>query len=672
MANWTLETRAAAAGIEVEWIDAYGAPRRLADSTLQGLLDAMRWPSPDTVTRTGSRLRGRRHATAQPAMMTAETGGSVCLPIPVGKTMPAILRDETGAEYAIRIDELGRFQAPHRPGYYDLLYDADLLRLAVAPARCFGIADRLGVDPSRRRWGLAAQVYSLRREGDGGVGDSSAVATLARSIGHADGDALALSPMHAVKRTAAVYSPYTPSHRGFLDWIYADPAQVFGPDAVQHALENAGIARSWSHAQSASLIDWPAAFDLRRKLWRQLHQQFKQNPGSLHDDLLAFAQHAGEPLRTHARIVAREALRTAQQPHAATRSATATAMPEAFASEVEFEIFAQWVTTRCWQKTQQIALDAGQGIGLIWDMAVGCDPSSSEAWAYRSTLLDGMELGAPPDAFNADGQSWGVTTYSPWGLKAAGFQPFIDLLRANMGRGGGIRIDHVCGLHRLWVLPQGQAANLGGYLKYPGDDLLRLLALESWRNQCVVIGEDLGTVPLGMRKALAARGVLGTDVLLFMRGADGAFLGPSQWRKEAVATTTTHDLPPLLGWRAALDIEHRTAAHAWPETQTLQQRQLRRTEVEQLDHALSRWQPHREHASPDFANQACIDFLFDTPAQLVLVPIDDVLDRKEQPNLPGTVQEYPNWRHRLPMIPDTQLQSALRNIHRRPPGATTP
>ncbi|MBE1161813.1 4-alpha-glucanotransferase [Dyella acidiphila] len=652
----TLEDSARAAGIELDWIDAYGQPRRLAERNLQQLLERLPWPQSP---RQG---RGKR---ANVPLITVDAGGTVQLAVTDRRAMPAKLRDEAGAEQSLRIDADGRFQAPQRHGYYELHCGAEQWRLAVAPARCYSVADRLEPElpPS---WGLSAQVYSLRRAGDGGMGDSGAVAELARSLAQAGGDAVALSPLHAARRTAAIYSPYTPWHRGWLDWMYADPAQVLGAEAVRAALADAGIGAGWEQAQCDSLVDWPQAYALRRTLWQQLHTRFLRHPGQLHDDLLAFAQHHGESLRTHARMVARDILQTQATPR--------SDVPEAFRVELEFEIFAQWLAARCWRDTQNMALDAGQRIGLINDLAVGCDAGGSEAWSYRDSVLKGLELGAPPDAFNADGQCWGITTWSPWGLQATGFRHYIDLLRANMSRGGGLRIDHVMGLYRLWVVPQGESAQQGGYLHYPCDDLLRILALESWRHRCIVIGEDLGTVPAGMRERLTARGVLGTDVLLFMRDAQGQFLPPAQWRREAVATTTTHDLPPLLGWRAALDIQQRAQVQAWPEHLRSEQQQERRASVEKLDQALARWHADRPEAgvAPAYANQLSVDYVFDSPAQLVLIPLEDALDRQEQPNLPGTVQGYPNWRHRLPASGVAGLSPILRQMNRQQHGTTLP
>ncbi|MEE7548075.1 4-alpha-glucanotransferase, partial [Xanthomonas sp. Kuri4-1] len=177
--------------------------------------------------------------------------------------------------------------------------------------------------------------------------------------------------------------------------------------------------------------------------------------------------------------------------------------------------------------------------------------------ASPDAVLRGLVLGAPPDAFNADGQVWGIGSYSPAGLRRTGYAPFIALLRAVMRDRGGVRIDHILGLLRLWVVPEGAGSDAGAYLGYPLHDLLNLLALESWRHRAIVIGEDLGVVPPGIRGELSRRGVMGIDVLMFTRDQEGDFLPPSQWRRDAVATTTTHDLPTLTGWRAGRDIDWR-------------------------------------------------------------------------------------------------------------------
>ncbi|WP_347328211.1 4-alpha-glucanotransferase, partial [Ralstonia pseudosolanacearum] len=213
---------------------------------------------------------------------------------------------------------------------------------------------------------------------------------------------------------------------------------------------------------------------------------------------------------------------------------------------VDFHRFLQWAAARQLAAAQRAAEDAGMAIGLIADLAVGTDGAGSHAWSRQQDLLIGLTVGAPPDVFNAQGQSWGLTTFSPRAMRTQGFAAFLEMLRAVMAVPGGVRIDHVLGLMRLWVIPDGARALDGVYLRYPLRDLLRLIALESWRNRCIVIGEDLGTVPAGLRAQLADAGLLGMRILWFERDdarPEAPFRPPQAWSPASVAMTSTHDLP---------------------------------------------------------------------------------------------------------------------------------
>jgi 4-alpha-glucanotransferase len=293
------------------------------------------------------------------------------------------------------------------------------------------------------------------------------------------------------------------------------------------------------------------------------------------------------------------------------------------------------------------------GIGLIADLAIGIDPAGSYAWGHRANLLAGISVGAPPDLFNPLGQDWGLATYSPQALHRHGFLPFIDLLRAVMRHAGGIRIDHILGLNRLWLVPPGATPRDGAYLTYPLDDLLRLAALESWRHRCVVIGEDLGTVPLGLRPKLRAAGILGTRVLWFERSATG-FTPPGQWHPAAVATSSTHDLPTVAGWWAERDIDWREDLGLLGANETAADlrtgREADRTALWSTLQAAGCTQgvpPPPD--KPDDVLDAVARFIGRTRCALALLPLEDVLGAREQPNLPGTTEGHPNWQRRLPV-----------------------
>src|SRR5690606_34754428 len=229
------------------------------------------------------------------------------------------------------------------------------------------------------------------------------------------------------------------------------------------------------------------------------------------------------------------------------------------AHEVSYHAFCQWLIARGLERAQIAARSAGMKIGLISDLAVGADGGGSQAWSRQEEVLATLSVGAPPDILNRAGQNWGICAFSPWGLKANGYRAFIEMVRANLAHAGGMRIDHVMGLMRLWVIPAGEGPENGAYLNYPFDDLLRLLTLEASRHNAVILGEDLGTVPEGLREKLAARNILGMRVLLVEQG-DGRFTPAPQWSAHALASTPTHDLPTLACWWKGRDIDWRIRA----------------------------------------------------------------------------------------------------------------
>ena len=313
------------------------------------------------------------------------------------------------------------------------------------------------------------------------------------------------------------------------------------------------------------------------------------------------------------------------------------------------------------------ACAAGMRIGLIADLAVGAHGSGSQIWTRQSEFLPSVSVGAPPDLLNRSGQNWGISAFSPAGLRANGFRAFIEMLRANLAHAGGIRIDHVMGLQRLWIIPQGCSPDQGAYLNYPFEDQLRLITLEAWRHRALVIGEDLGTVPPGLREKLASRNILGMRVLLFEQD-NGRFIPPAKWPKDALATTTTHDLPSLCGWSKGHDIDWRLkAGHS-----SAEQAEADRPEREEQKRALTTALTQAgcldvKDAGLSKKLEASIEYVGSTPAPLVLLPIEDAMASEQQPNLPGPGNEHPNWRRRWPMqarqmLEDKQVKGRLQRL----------
>jgi 4-alpha-glucanotransferase len=282
----------------------------------------------------------------------------------------------------------------------------------------------------------------------------------------------------------------------------------------------------------------------------------------------------------------------------------------------------------------------------------------SHAWMNQAGILGDLEIGAPPDLFNIHGQNWGLTTFSPRSLSAEGYVPFIATLRACMRHAGGVRIDHAMGFMRLWVTPVGAEPRDGAYLAYPLDDLLRLTALESYRHRAIVIGEDLGTVPIGFRDRLGQTGIYGMSVLWFERDAD-RFTGPLRWPVDTVAMTSTHDLPPVAAWWRGTDIDARMKC-GWVRNAE-SERTTRRKDREALWTAFAsvdaseRRLPGADE-TPRVVN-AAVRFIAATPSRLALLPLEDALGLEAQPNLPGTIDEHPNWRRRYDCDAATMLDA---------------
>lgn len=655
------------AGIANAWIDAADKPQHVAIATLRSILAALDLPCVTTADIVESRARLRERAAGTHSFFTTTAGRATSLPRIANRGMAdLVLESGERQPLAVRTQDGGTVvQAIDTPGYHRLRIGDREITLAVAPPRCVTVED---IVPGERLWGLAVQLYALRNAPDSGFGDTAALRALVASAAREGADAISLSPTHSLfAADSAHYGPYSPSNRLFLNPLYADPATVFGQARIAAlASEEAGTTAP------GSLIDWPKAAAAKYAQLRHLWHDFAANelragagPAS---EFLAFERDGGERLREHALFEAvhrhwlaqRDAKWSWQDWPAEWRAPTAPAAANfaaAEAGEIQFHVFLQWIAARSFAAAQHQARRNGMRIGLISDVAVGMNPGGSYAWSRPHDLLPGLSIGAPPDLFNMRGQDWGLTAFSPQALLTTGFEPFIATLRAAMRHAGGVRIDHVMGLTRLWIVPRGASPAEGAYLSYPLDDLMRLIALESHRHRAIVIGEDLGTVQPEFRECMAAAGIAGMDVLWFQREGS-RFLPPAKWRRDAVAMTSTHDLPTVAGWWSGADIE--TSAKLGltdaprEKAQRAQDRRLVWDAFRQAG-AARNGAPAAANSSP--AVDAAIAFTAQSPAQLALIPIEDVLGLVEQPNLPGTIDEHPNWRRRLDQ-PATEILDA--------------
>lgn len=663
MSSQPLHRLAALAGVAADWSDYRGHPQRVRDESLRRVLEALELRCGSEAQIADSLARLQAESVECPPLITAAQGQVPPWPRAVLESGAAKLELEDGSTIDL---PAGAVPPPiHQPGYHRLLCGEQAMTVAVAPPTAYRVQD--GRHPAGRRpWGLAAQLYSLR--GGGGIGDFSALAELARHAALAGADALAISPVHALfAADNGRFSPYSPSSRLFLNALHVDPAAVFGRDAVSAVVAAMAAETEFARLESTDRIEWATVARMRLRVLRALFEQFWSGPARdanhpLARELREFRQRGGEALEDHARFEALHAWHLTADPEAwhwrrwpeAMRDPRSAAVAEfaAQSREVEFHVFLQWLADKGLALAQASARDAGMSIGLIADLAIGTDGGGSHVWSRQQEMLTGLSVGAPPDLLNRQGQNWGLTTFSPRALRRNGYAAFLELLRASLRHAGGLRIDHVLGLQRLWVAPEGAPPGEGAYLRYPMDDLLRLVALESWRHRAVIVGEDLGTVPEGLRERLAQAGILGMRVLWFETD-HGLYIEPSRWPSTAMATTTTHDLPTVAGWWSGRDIDWRVKLSQLPAGHTEQAERAtrdgeRRRLWDAFLHAGVTAAPMPPPEQPDRVVDAAIRYVARTPAPLAIVPLEDLCGLVEQPNLPGTIDEHPNWQRRLP------------------------
>ena len=653
------------AGILVEWRDYAGRPHRVGVDSLRAILTAQGLPcaSVSDVQQSHRVLQAQK----LPALITTPAGTHTRVPIPQD-ALPkrAVLREENGAKYDVdaTLTENGwQIPAIQTLGYHSLEFDDQNITIAVAPSRCPSVRN---LTRSDKIWGLAAQIYAVRRPGDCGIGDAGGVVELAAKSAALGADILALSPVHALfGAEPRHFSPYSPSNRMLYNPLYADARLVFGEERVGTALARLGGDEAFSKSEASSLIDWPRAAREKMALFRRLFEEFflvdlANSQSGIASDFQNFRIRGGKNLDDHAvfEVLHADRLRANRaqwnwtewpQPLRDLSSIAVREFAAANQREVIFQCFLQWLADRSFSSAQLKAKQGGMRVGLIADLAVGMSGAGSQAWASPSDILIGLGIGAPPDLYNAKGQNWGLTTFSPRALDNSGFAPFISTLRAGLRHAGGLRIDHAMGLLRLWVIPHNADPQQGAYLSYPVEDLLRLTALEAHRHGAIIIGEDLGTVPPGFRDSMIDSGMYGMRVLWFER--PGRLIKPPEtWDKLAAAMTSTHDLPTVAGWWRGADIETR-AQLGWikdneheRQTRAKERRSLwrsfKRAGVADGDEPTIDQAPRAVNAAVHFTSQAASD--------ITLLPVEDALALEEQPNLPGTIDEFPNWRRRYP------------------------
>jgi 4-alpha-glucanotransferase len=516
--------------------------------------------------------------------------------------------------------------------------------------------DALGLPEAmsgRRGWGLATQLYSVLSEQSWGVGDLTDLTDLAVwSAARYGADFVLVNPLHAVAPTAPMEpSPYLPTTRRFANPLYLRPERVPEyadlDDSARAAVQEARAALTGSRA-GADAIDRDSAWAAKRQALELLHAvprtvgreeayaSYRARQGSGLDDYAtwcAVAEEHGPDWRSWP-----EGLRDPRSPDVA-------AYAEKRSDLVDLHRWLQWLLDEQLSVGQATARQAGMAVGVMHDLAVGVDVEGAEAWALQDVFAQGVTVGAPPDAFTQAGQDWNQPPWRPDRLAELGFAPFRDVVATVLRNAGGLRVDHVIGLFRLWWVPEGGSARDGTYVRYDHEGMVGVLALEAHRAGAVVVGEDVGTVEPWVREYLAGRGVLGTSILWFERDyhGHGGPLEPERWRELCLASVTTHDLPPTTGYLAADHVRLRDRLG-------LLERSL---DDELADDAADReayLQALRDRGllAPDAGVEETVlalhEYLLRTPSRLLCAALVDAVGDRRTQNQPGTVDEYPNWR----------------------------
>ncbi|MDN8613585.1 malto-oligosyltrehalose synthase [Variovorax ginsengisoli] len=556
-------------------------------------------------------------------------------------------------------------------GYHRLRIDGqagDTL-LVCAPARCHQPA---WLERGGRLWGFTLQLHSLRSERNWGFGDFGDLADFVVGAARAGADVVGLNPLHALfAHNPAHQSPYSPSSRGQLNPLYIDVEAV--PDfraspAAQRRVRSPAFQARLAGLRAAPLIDHEGVSTAKHEVLELLYRRFLERAA---DDaevaaLALFRQRGGVALQQHALFEALQA-----HLHAADAAVWGwPAWPEAYrdpgnaavaafaaehAERIDYHAYLQWQAARQLEAAAARCAELGMAVGLYLDLAVSVDRGGSDAWRHRHSFALDVRVGAPPDAFNTQGQDWGLPPLRPDRLREGRHAVFIEALRANMRGAGAIRIDHVMMLMRLFWIPAAGTPRDGSYVAYPVDELMAILALESQRHRCLVIGEDLGTVPDAMRDAMRSRGVQSYRLLYFEREADGAFRAPASWPREAVVAVSTHDLPTLAGWWSAHDLRLRFELGLIPDAAAYEQQveQRKRDRTSLLDAVRQQQALPQDSVAAAVAGTLDADavaavhaFLAAAPSCVMMAQLEDALGEVEQANLPGTTFQHPNWQRK--------------------------
>ncbi|AWL12162.1 4-alpha-glucanotransferase [Saliniradius amylolyticus] len=690
-------------GIESGFIDAWGEPAEVTDETKAKLLKAMGYPVDDETALQQKVEQESRQNWMRPLdpVQVNRSGESlmVALRLPIelvnddftlaltteqGSTMTQTFVPADGELInATHIDEV-EFQeyileldAEPGLGYHELKLKAEdgdeiaSMRLIIAPRQCFKQPE---IEQGQKVWGLSVQLYCLRSERNWGIGDFTDLKKLIAESAQRGAHFIGLNPIHALyPANPDSCSPYGPSSRRWLNFVYIDPAAIEGYDSdeVQQLVKSADFQQRLEHARSVEYVDYEAVVSLKLEVLNRLYayyaSQFLKGRSKQNRAFKAFVDEGGESLDMLATFDALQEKLKAEgkdfwgwpvfpKEYKEYHQPAVQKFRKANQDRIQFYLFLQWQAALQLQQAHETAEHHDMAIGIYRDLAVGVSEGSAEIWGNKALYAVDASVGAPPDILGPLGQNWGLPPMDPVQLYNQQYQPIIDLFSSNMASCGALRIDHVMALLRLWWVAKGDSAKQGGYVSYPVDDLLGILALESQRHQTLVIGEDLGTVPEEIRAKLQDNGIHSYRVFFFEQAEDGGFFSPSHYPEQSMSTLTTHDMPTLIGFWHCLDLELGKQLNMYPSDEVLaslyQDRHENKQRILDTLHGHGSISDnvghHVDHVGmSQELNYGMQKHMATGSSALLSLQLEDWLQMDKPVNIPGTSDEYPNWRRKL-------------------------
>lgn len=704
MTDSVLETFMALKGINPYFVDAWGNPTKVSDEHIRNLISRMGFDAADDAALMEHYFEQEKKHWLSPlspvAVFQENTPYIVDVRLPIDFAAELLVYKitlEDGSERKKAICATGfplvattnisdvefhcyqvelNIDLPmgyHSLSVYDPAIDEALatMSLIVTPSRCY-IPESIA--QGQKIWGASVQLYCVKSESNWGMGDFTDLKTLLVKTKENGGDFIGLNPIHALSPSQPKKaSPYSPSSRKWLNILYTDitaVAEFAHNKALQSKIDSPDFKQQLAALRDTKWVDYGKVAALKLSSLRALFATLNDDSAESKKRLAEFNQyveHKGESLLQQASYDALEAHFLALN----TNAYGWQAWPEAFhvyqnqavqdwiknnLQEVLFWSYTQWVAELQLEEADQLAKSLGMTLGIYRDLAVGVGVNSSTVWANRSLYCEQISIGAPPDVLGPLGQCWGLPPIAPDQLQETGYQACIDLFRANMKYCGALRIDHVLGLLRLWWVPDNAGPGAGAYIYYQVQDILNILALESVRNKCLVIGEDLGTLPEGIDVLLKDAGIYSYKVFFFERAQDGGYIAPEHYAEQAMATLCTHDMPTIKGFWNGEDLHLGRALGLYPDSQVFQSLLADRSVCKQriLDslHGLGKLPDTVGYDAEQVEMDQSLNFalqkhLATASSALLSLQLEDFLEMHKPVNIPGTNEEYPNWQRKL-------------------------